>query len=132
MILLFDNKVFSVATKVINWPPGSGSVIQDPEEIFTDPQHCRNLCANVLYFQNIFLENGRAIISDFGLVNVARRLCSRHKRPGVTGTHGPDIYKDTKPQMSSLLVFNRVYRLEIQSVMLVFSTPLVQYGSSVP
>ncbi len=27
--------------------------------------------------------------------------------------------------MSSLLVFNRVYRLEIQSVMLVFSTPLV-------
>jgi hypothetical protein len=28
--------------------------------------------------------------------------------------------------MSSLLVFNRVYRLEIQSVMLVFSTRLVQ------
>ncbi len=27
--------------------------------------------------------------------------------------------------MSSLLVFNRVYRLEMQSVMLVFSTPLV-------
>ncbi len=27
--------------------------------------------------------------------------------------------------MSSLLVFNRVYKLEIQSVMLVFSTPLV-------
>jgi hypothetical protein len=29
--------------------------------------------------------------------------------------------------MSSLLVFNRVYRLETQSVMLVFSTPLVNY-----
>jgi hypothetical protein len=28
--------------------------------------------------------------------------------------------------MSSLLVFNRVFRLEIQSVMLVFSTPLVK------
>jgi hypothetical protein len=28
--------------------------------------------------------------------------------------------------MSSLLVFNRVYRLEIQSVMLVFLTPLVK------
>ena len=40
-------------------------------------------------------------------------------------THGPKIYKDTKPKKSSLLVFNRVYRLEIQSVMLVFSTPLV-------
>jgi hypothetical protein len=36
--------------------------------------------------------------------------------------HGPNIYKDTKPKMSSLLVFNR---LEIQSDMLVFSTPLV-------
>jgi hypothetical protein len=29
--------------------------------------------------------------------------------------------------MSYLLVFNRVYRLETQSVMLVFSTPLVDY-----
>jgi hypothetical protein len=33
---------------VINWPPGSGSVIidygsADPKEIFTDPQHCFNL-----------------------------------------------------------------------------------------
>ncbi len=41
--------------------------------------------------------------------------------------------------MSSLLVFNTVYRLEIQSVMLVFSTPLVNWhpcslltGSSTP
>jgi hypothetical protein len=32
--------------------------------------------------------------------------------------------------MSSLLVFNRVYRLEIQSVMLVFSAPLVNYRPS--
>jgi hypothetical protein len=31
--------------------------------------------------------------------------------------------------MSSLLVFDRVYRLEIQSVMLVFSTPLVNYNA---
>ncbi len=36
--------------------------------------------------------------------------------------HGQRNYKDTKPEMSSLLVFNRVYRLEIQSVMLVFSS----------
>ena len=28
--------------------------------------------------KNIFLENGHAIIADFGLVNVARRLCARH------------------------------------------------------
>jgi hypothetical protein len=39
--------------------------------------------------------------------------------------HGPNNDKDTNPKMSSLLVFNRVFRLEIQSVMLVFSTPLV-------
>jgi hypothetical protein len=32
--------------------------------------------------------------------------------------------------MSSLLVFNRVYRLELQSVMLVISTPLVNQRPS--
>jgi hypothetical protein len=37
--------------------------------------------------------------------------------------HRPNIYKDTKHV--SLLAFNRVYRLEIQSAILVFSTPLV-------
>ncbi len=39
--------------------------------------------------------------------------------------HGPNNYKDIKPKMSSLLVFIRIYRLEIQSIMLVFSTLLV-------
>jgi hypothetical protein len=38
---------------------------------------------------------------------------------------GPNIYKDTKPYMSSLLAFNTVYRLEIESFILVSSTPLV-------
>jgi hypothetical protein len=46
------------------------------------------------------------------------------KNMAVCTHHGPNIYKDTKSLMSSLLVFNRVYRLEIKSVMLVFSTPL--------
>jgi hypothetical protein len=36
-----------------------------------------------------------------------------------TGSKRSMDYKDTKAEMSSLLVFNRVYRLEIQSVMLV-------------
>jgi hypothetical protein len=44
--------------------------------------------------------------------------------------HGPSIHKDANLQMSSLLVFNRVYRLELQSVVLVFSTPLVNYRSA--
>ncbi len=39
-------------------------------------------------------------------------------------------YNDIKPKRSSLLAFNRVYRLEIQSIMLVFSTPLVNHCPS--
>lgn len=39
--------------------------------------HHRGIIHKDLKTKNIFLENGRAIIADFGLVNVARRLCSR-------------------------------------------------------
>jgi hypothetical protein len=39
--------------------------------------------------------------------------------------HGLINYKDTKTINVSLLVFNRVYRLELLSVMLVFSTGFV-------
>jgi hypothetical protein len=42
--------------------------------------------------------------------------CSR----GEGFKQGPTNYKDTKTLMSSLLVLDRVYRLEIQYVMLVF------------
>jgi len=44
--------------------------------------HHKGIIHKDLKTKNIFLENGRAIITDFGLVNVARRLCSRYKRPG--------------------------------------------------
>ncbi len=37
-------------------------------------------------------------------------------------------YQDTKSKMSSLQVFHRVYRLERKSVMLVFSTPLMNWA----
>ncbi len=45
-------------------------------------------------------------------------------------THGLINNKDTKPSMSSSMVFNRVYGLVIQSVMLVFSTSFVKYCPS--
>jgi hypothetical protein len=44
---------------------------------------------------------------------------------GGSWPHELNNYKDTKAKMSSYLVFNRVNRLEIQSVMLVFLTPLL-------
>jgi hypothetical protein len=47
------------------------------------------------------------------------------RRAKVCCTHGPNTIKTPNPKMSSLLVFNRVNGLEIQLVMLVFSTPLV-------
>lgn len=47
--------------------------------------HHKGIIHKDLKTKNIFLENGRAIITDFGLVNVARRLCSRHKRPAIRG-----------------------------------------------
>ncbi len=45
--------------------------------------------------------------------------CKNHQNPSDRKSH------TWAHLMSSLLVFNRVYRLEIQSVVLVFSTPLV-------
>jgi len=37
--------------------------------------HDKGIVHKDLKSKNVFLENGRAIITDFGLVNVARRLC---------------------------------------------------------
>ena len=42
--------------------------------------HHRGIVHKDLKSKNIFFERGKAIITDFGLVNVARRLCARQNR----------------------------------------------------
>jgi hypothetical protein len=42
----------------------------------------------------------------------------------ISLNHGRRNFKDTNPQISSLLVFNRVHELKVQPVMLIFSTQL--------
>ena len=42
--------------------------------------HHRGIIHKDLKTKNIFLEKGRAIIADFGLVNVARRLCANQEQ----------------------------------------------------
>jgi hypothetical protein len=46
---------------------------------------------------------------------------------GMGYNPGTNKYKDTPTLMSPSLVFNRFYRLEIRSVMLVFSTGFVKH-----
>ncbi len=52
--------------------------------------------------------------------------CGPPAPPVLTLNPWTKYYKDTKLETSSLLEYNRVYRLEIQSVILVFSTGFVK------
>jgi serine/threonine protein kinase len=61
--------------------------------------HHRGIIHKDLKTKNIFLENGRAIITDFGLVNVARRLCARQV--------GPEFYPKSFAALTERLVQNQ-------------------------
>jgi hypothetical protein len=74
------------------------------------------LCVTIKNFHPLFSIDQRRI--NHGLRSWINRMFFL---ASLGSKHGPNIYKDN-PQMSSLLVSKRVYRLEIQSVMLVFST----------
>jgi hypothetical protein len=79
---------------------------------------------NRLYYRNLHILHRQKF--PFLLYRIVSWLLFlRNVSKTYTHRHGTNNYKDTKPWMSSLLVFNTVYRLETQSVMLVFSTPLV-------
>ena len=57
--------------------------------------HHRGIVHKDLKSKNIFFEKGRAIITDFGLVNVARRLCARQNKPELNTkmeTHERYVY----------------------------------------
>jgi hypothetical protein len=73
------------------------------------------------------------VLFDFTIeenIRMGRDGCTTEDIEKVRQTHGLIKYKDTKPQMLSLLVFNRVFILETQAVMLVFSTGFLNYCPS--
>ena len=47
--------------------------------------HYQGIIHKDLKTKNIFLQNGRAVIADFGLVNVARRLCTAQQGSAAAG-----------------------------------------------
>jgi hypothetical protein len=84
----------------------------------------------------VFIPDGAGGAGDVNNNRFAGRRggrCHRHQDRGcvlAVLVLGQNPAVNYPLQKSSLLVFNRVYRLEIQSVMLVFSTPLVNLRPS--
>jgi hypothetical protein len=78
----------------------------------------------LLFFSNVrnsrrestFTSVGGPIWTAQGMVGLGMQLClcdiGTVYSIGYSRGHGPNNYKETKPSMSSLLAFKRVYRLE--------------------
>ena len=66
--------------------------------------HSRNIVHKDLKTKNIFLENGKAIITDFGLVNVTRRLCARQVGFGASLAER-FVYKKPLKMLYKILIF---------------------------
>ena len=69
-----------------------------------DYLHSRNIVHKDLKTKNIFLENGKAIITDFGLVNVTRRLCARQVGFGASLAER-FVYKKPLKMLYKILIF---------------------------
>ena len=65
--------------------------------------HSRNIVHKDLKTKNIFLENGKAIITDFGLVNVTRRLCSR--QVGASAEKYVNLSTNILQRFTSMIIF---------------------------
>ncbi len=135
----------AVATQCTLWPPplstaASGQIYKDDVKGFLST-------TDICFMRSLVRKGSQKLIML--CVSVSWRINNTYYKYNYTNNpllkkvkckyavsfrHGQINYKDTK--MSSLLVFKRVYRLEIQSVMLVFSTQLCKLlslcGSSLP
>jgi len=95
---------------------------REENECFACKLHVLKAIFITVIHNNLLMFETNAELLNFSLYT-AFKILLIYRKIVLYLLHGPNNYNDTKPWMSSLLVFNRVYRLEIQPVMSVFFDP---------